>query len=435
MYNIWPTAIAVDTNKRAREEQNYIAQRRTVEDAREDETAKLSDAARAERIQTYGAQGYDTVNLGQTEGIQQRRELHPGAVEQQGATLESTRADTKQTGVQTAGMEADNVAEAGKREREAAVRMLDAIEASGATSVQEIAQRIPPAMAAQLGTDPAKLPQLFEVLGQAPDLPTALKAMRDGLMGQETVTGTVTGIGPDGKPMFFNTGSRDKPGAVSGVAPDDRMFALNREGKALSNDYIRAQTGYMNERSRGGAAGADKQTPEQIAAAADALQGTINDMRTQLNAAVQSGAITSTGPDSDIVTNLFSGDNPVGRFIGGLTGDPKEGQRKTIDDTATMLLTSLINSPGMSSRLFDSNAEKDTWTAMLGKSGSYEARMEAINKFERFAQARLADPARIGRPPLGAAPTPGADAAPAAPAAPTVSPARRAELDAMYGRD
>ncbi len=434
MYNIWPTAIAVDTNKRAREEQNYIAQRRTVEDAREDETAKLSDAARAERIATYGAQGYDTVNLGQTEGIEQRRQLHPGAVEQQGATLESTRAGTKQTTVQTEGMVADNAAEAGQREREAAVRMLDAIEASGATTVQEIAQRIPPAMAAQLGTDPQKLPQLFEVLAQAPDLATGLKAMRDGLMGQETVTGTVTGIGPDGKPTFYNTGSRDKPGAVAGVKPDDRMFGLDAEGKRLSNEYIKAQTGYMNERSRGGAAADAAQTPEQAAAAADALQGTINDMRTQLNDAVASGAITSSGPDADPIANLFSGDNPAGRFIGALTGDPKEGQRKMIDDTATMLLTSLINSPGMSSRLFDSNAEKDTWTAMLGKSGSYEARMEAINKFERFAQARLADPNRIGRPALTATPAPGA--APAAPAtAPTVSPARRAELDAMYGRD
>jgi len=390
-YNVIPTIIAAKNEQRAQDEQNYIATRRTVKDKREDELAGLSDAARAERISKYGAQGYDTTNLGQTEGIDQRRQLLPGVIEQQGLTTESLRTSNEQADVNLEDSKGDAAAKIGQREREAAMRTLDAIEASGATTVQEIAQLIPPAMMAQLGTDPAKAPQLFETLGKFPDLKTGINALRDGLSGQEKVTSTVTGIGPDGKPVLFGIGDRQKPGVVEGVRPGGPNDDLNRQ---LLAAQVEATKALANQRNTPKGAGAD-QTPEQAAAAGQALLDTIGDMKTQLNGALQSGAITSDRTDP--ITNMFSGDNPAGRFIAGLTGDPKETQRKQIDDTATMLLTSLINSPGMSSRLFDSNAEKDTWTAMLGKTGSYEARIEAINKFERFAAARLADPSRIGR--------------------------------------
>lgn len=397
-YNVIPTILAARAENRATEEQNYIAQRRKVKDAQEDRTTGLANAAQDERLQKYGAQGYDTTNLGQIEGIQQRKDLHPAEVEQAGLRTTGMKTANDASAFQLGEAQAESA-------RAGAGRLYSAMQAAGvkdrATANAWLAAQSPEGLQKITGqpTDPAKVPMLLDQLDSAPGgFEAGLRAQRQAMGTPERYRQIVTGIDPKtGKPVMKAISEDQAPGDI-GVNPDDRDHDLDMEAKRLANEQARANIKYTNERTRGGAAGT-KATPEEQAAKLDALMFSIGDTKTILGDASRSGAITND--QGDFVGNLFTGDNPAGRFIGNLTGDPKETLRTQLDNKAQALLNALIHMDGStSSRLFDSNSEKQGWLDALGVKGSYQARLKAIEDFERLAQSRMKDPRRLNRAPL-----------------------------------
>jgi len=393
MYNVMDDFRSGRAARQESNNQNYIADRRAIEDPYKDaELKRVNDARNA--LVAKGVEFGDPDAARTVQTTQFEAQKQPGELAQQAATLDQTKATTDETKV-------DTTKKIGDETRAAALRGLDAMEALNPKDVADLAQRFTPSMAASLGINPQAFPQLLEMAKQFPDMPTFFKSMRDGFMGQEKVTGTISGYDAQGKPITINQGDRDKAGVIPGFSTVDQRAADDAHRLSVASAEATRALGVQRLTGKPGAT-----TPEQAAAQEVALFSTIDDMRNQLNTAVQSGAIPNS--DTDVISNLWTGDNPIGRFIGSLTGDKKEEMRRTIDDTTTMLLTNIINAPGMSSRLFDTEGEKKMWRDMLGGGGSYGARWAAIDKFQRWAEARLADPSRLGREDVSNAPTGGA---------------------------
>ncbi len=416
-YDVSGNFIAGRQLRAADDERNYIAQRRAIEDPRTDARAAEVDAARAENIKQYGVQAADPVSYGQLKGIAQRDELHPIEVQQATTTLE--------------GSQADNTAKIDARGREAAVRTLDAIEASGATTPQEVAQRIPPAMLAQLGTDPAKFPQLLETLGQFPDLKTGIGALRDGLLGQEKVDSIQSGIDPaTGKPVYYGVGERQKPGALA-ITPDDRMFDLERrqaEASIASANRANRPSGTASTAAAakaadkaGAAARATALVDEAIALIEDgARNGYIPSNEQDL--ATRAGAVVATG----------LGQVPgIGGVVKGAqrTLDPKaQGVRDQVEGTTNAILREYVKALGITGGSINSNFELQNIQSIIDNAGAgAEARIRALQRVKELISNDSTAERILAAEGKGSRPTQTQNATGAVPAD------RKAALAAKYG--
>lgn len=395
-YNVIGSFIAGQEARRAADEQNYISERRKIEDPLKDKQASRVDAARQGLVDQYGVQAGDPTSYGQVRGTQRADDLHPAEVEQAGLRTTGMKLSNEgqQIGNDAAAFKA---AEAEKlAAREGMGRLYAAMGAAGvndrATANAWLAAQTPENLQRITGqpTDPAKIPQLLDQLDAAPEgFEAGLRAQRTALGNPEKFRQIITGM-KDGKPVYEAISDEQAPGTLD-VRPGGPNDDLERQ-------LLQAQIGQANRANQPKGV----VSPEDQAAKLDSLLFSIGDMKTVLGEASRSGAITND--QGDFVSNLFSGDNPAGRFVGQLTGDPKETLRTQIDNKATALLNALIHMDGStSSRLFDSNAEKDLWLRSLGVGGSYQARLKAVEDFERLAKARMADPRRAGRAPLDAA--------------------------------
>lgn len=382
MYNVMDDFRAGRQGRQAAEEQNYIQARRLIEDPLKDRDANRVDAARQANVAEYGVKAGDPTSYGQLEGIKQRGEMHPIAVKQAEATLD-------QTGVTTEGMRADQANTLGERERAAAVRTLDAIEASGATTPQEIAQRIPPAMLAQLGTDPKKFPQLLETLGQFPDLATGLRSIRDGLMGQEKVTGTISGYDAEGNPITIKQGSRDKPGVMEGFSPVDE--AARAQAARLGEANIEATRALSNQRNRPPAGRAGAVTPQQAAAAAARATMLIDEAMGFVAEGARKGYIPSENQDAFTRAGAQLANIPlVGPALQGAMDPKAQTLRDNITGKTNALLREYTKAMGIMSTSINSNFELQNIQAIIRNAdSSAEAQLEALGTVKQL----LADPA------------------------------------------
>lgn len=413
-YNVIPTIISVKEDRRAQDEANYISQRRAIEDPRADRQANRVDAARQAGIDQYGVLAGDPTSYGQLEGITQRKELHPLEVEGKQASNESTRTTTE-------GNKADNAAKLDARAREAASRTLDAIDASGAQTVADVAQKFPPAVLAQLGTDPAKFPDLLKHLQEYPDLKTGIKTLRDGLLGAEKVDSIQTGL-VDGKPVMYGVGERQAPGVLP-VAPDDRMHGLNVQAKEAEIAAARALANQRNTPKPGkGAAVRDPKAVERVNSLVDEAMGLVAE-------GARKGYIPSEQQDQVTRGGAQAAQTPViGPLVQGLVAPEAQTTRDKITGTTNAILREYVKAMGIGVGSINSNFELQNIQSIIDNAGSSaEARLRSLARVkellgsDEFAAKVLA--AETG----GAAPV-------EAPAAPSVHPDRRAELDAKYGR-
>lgn len=386
-YNVIGSFMQGQEGRRAADEANYIAQRRAIVDPRTDRQAADLEAARAANIAKYGVQAADPTSLGQLEGIQDRRDLKPGVMEQQGLTTESMKLGNAGQGLSNTSTQLSNEGVIDARARDAASRTLDAIEESGATTVQEIAQRIPPAVMASFGTDPAKVPQLLETLASFPDLKTGIAAMRDGLLGNEKVTATLTGMGPDGKPIYFNQGDRASTGAVQGVTPGGPNDDLNRQLLAAQVEATRA---LANQRNTPAAPKAGTKTPEQMQQAAARATMLIDDAMALVAEGARKGYIPSNAQDGMTRGGAQAAQLPIiGPLVQGVVSPEAQTLRDQITSKTNALLREYTQAMGIMSTSINSNFELQNIQSIIDNAGaSAETRLEALATVKQL----LSDP-------------------------------------------
>jgi len=72
----------------------------------------------------------------------------------------------------------------------------------------------------------------------------------------------------------------------------------------------------------------------------------------------------------------------AGKYLGDMTGTEASGVRQTLSGIRSGLLAALAGNPGMSARMFDSDAEKELWMTMIGNdSFTVEAQRALLTAF------------------------------------------------------
>jgi hypothetical protein len=185
--------------------------------------------------------------------------------------------------------------------------------------------------------------------------------------------------------------------ALKTVNADGSVTDLGETGYAdpLDAAYKQAQIDATN------ALAADRRANDGKGTGDNEILGTlalVDQALNQIEEGKKAGALKTN--DKGAVGNILSGDNPIGRTWGEWTGDSNESKRQIIDQTAAALLSSFVSmSENMSSKMFDSNAEKELWMQQFGKSGTSETREEALRKFRIHAASRLSGGKGITAPP------------------------------------
>jgi hypothetical protein len=278
-------------------------------------------------------------------------------------------------------MRQDNEKQLGDETRAAALRGLDAMEALNPKDASDLAQRFTPAMAAAVGINPQNFPQLLEMAQQFPDMPTFFKSMRDGFMGQEKVTSTVSGYTPDGKPITRAIGDRQKPGDLEDFVPVDE------QARAANIALTKAQTARALMPPGGGRG----RSPEDIAAGQYRMGILVTNVKAKIAEGARTGALMSEGQDpferagAWLATSLPI----VSEAYQNITDPKAQGLRDEIKSGVAAMLREYTKALGIMSGSINSNFELQNIQQIINNAGSSaEAQMAAIEQVEML----LADP-------------------------------------------
>lgn len=130
------------------------------------------------------------------------------------------------------------------------------------------------------------------------------------------------------------------------------------------------------------AAGADGEDGSSTKGQED-VSRVIKEMFSDYNALDDLGRIVNT--EEGAINNLgrWMSSSKAGRLVGAMTGSEAETLRQNLFGLRGSLYSALIASPGMSSRMFDSNAERDAWFLTLSDpTQSLQTVTRLLNEFE-----------------------------------------------------
>lgn len=375
MYNVMDDFRAGRQARQAADEQNYIQERRALEDPFKDRELKRTDDARAALVAKNGVEAGDPTAYGQVEGINQRRELHPTAVKQADATLE-------QTGVETTGMRQDNTKQLGDEARAAGLRTLALMQNSPDPT------RIPPAVIAEAGTNPASYANLVKMWADAPDKDQFYKAIRGSLEGPEKVTGTISGYDSKGKPVTVKQGSFDQAGPMDNFSTVDEQ---KRESDEKTAQEQRSLTRAQAQRALTPPGSAGKISPQDRAAAIVRVGRLADDTLSLIAEATRNGWFPGEQQDGFTRAGAMAANNTgiVGEMWQGLM-DPKAATlRSTIKTNTAALLREYVKALGITGGSINSNFELQNIQQVINNAGSSgEAQLAAMQQVKEM----MADP-------------------------------------------
>lgn len=414
MYNVMDDFRAGRQSRQAAEEQNYIQQRRTVEDPYKDAEMKRVAAARQAVVDKNGVEFGDTEVAQRAQNINFDRELQPTKVKQGEATLAETQE-------RTTGLKQDNEKQLGDEARAAGLRAIDLMEASPDPT------KIDPAQLAAIGTDPSKFGQVLKMWSEAPDKAVFFKGMRDMLQGQETVTGTISGYDANGKPVTIKQGSRDDPGVMENFsAVDQAQRAATLAGTQATTEATRALANQRNNPT----AGKGKQlTPEQRMAQQFRVKTLVNGIKGKIAEGARTGALMSEEQDLWTQTGAWFANNiPILSEAAQNIADPSaQVLRDGIKSGVSALLREYVAAMGIGVGSISSNFELQNVQQIINNAGSNaQAQMAAMEQVEML----LSDPAFEAR--VLAAEGQAQAAAAVAPIQSAVAEDRRADLASRY---
>jgi hypothetical protein len=351
--------------------------------------------------QQYGPAAGDPVAYGQLEGIERGKRNEERDVQTtQQAQAEAER-QRRLTGTRTALQLAQRGVQAG-------------------IAPADIFARIPEATRQDLGIDDGftaavtQDPTMLDTLGRVLDPQDAMELR--------------TGTGPDGKPAFFTFDSsapedqqvRIIGGAtptVSGGGGTGNRAALRVVGSTLFDPYtgevVADLSGSLEEGARATSRGREVGKVEGTAAGkgdqfAVNMEMILDRNIRALQAATEGGAIVSAEDPNFLSRTLtgLSGTEP-GRFLAGITGDPKEVLRENVDAAASSMRELFIQNPDITSRMFDTPAEQQALLAQLEGGRTLESKLSALNETARRFRVLYGQP-QGGAPATAAPSQPGA---------------------------
>jgi hypothetical protein len=255
--------------------------------------------------------------------------------------------------------------------------------------------------------------------------------MRDGFVGQEKVTSTISGYDADGNPITRAVGDRQKPGNLENFVPIDE--AARAQAARMGEANITATNALANQRNTPRAGSGKALTPEQKAAQQVRIDTLISGIEGKIAEGAREGYLMSTEQDGFTQAGAWLA-NSIPLLSEGFQNiaDPKaQVLRDGIKSGVAALLREYVAAMGIGVGSISSNFELQNVQQIINTAGSNaEAQMAAMQQ----VRSLLMDPAFEARV-LAAEGATQAAGAVAAPAQPSIAPDRRADLASRYDLD
>lgn len=378
------SARASAANRRQQEEHDYTMGRREVTDPYRDRELERRENAIQAMIEQYGPAAGAPQEYATNQRTDAAAQMLPGELEQQAIMNETRKFALEQN------LDAKALNEFGT----VADQMLAQIDAG--TPPEQAYMAIPEPIRRTLDFTEQDATELVNAYLQNPN---AVKAMTQMWRDPAKVQQIFKAQGENG-PEFFAFRS-DGTAQGTGVAPYEPPPEPPTDLDRARAEYYRAQAARAYSQARGSGSGSgsssDQGTPpgSRVMNEEDleAFNGyrlfaqQLAQHRDNLVRADELRAIPSS--KNDMITNVLTGDNPVGRFIGDLTGSEKEEARKNLDVSVSKLMTTFMQQNDLGARMFDTQPEKEYWQSPLGVTGTVESRIKAVDVVMDEVEARL----------------------------------------------
>lgn len=346
-----------------RQEQDYIDERRAIEDPIKDRELNRVDAARNAIVDTYGTMAGDPSSYASVQETDEQVQKLPGELANQDLDTRirqfalDERINQRSLGAMGSYMQSLK----GARQR--------------GLTYEDAAKQIPQAAKDALGLTPEDEAQIIQALDANPGAEDQFMQL---FQDPEQFAQFMEFAGPDGKPMYYSVTNR-------GTATPTDLRPVQEDTRLLEAQ-IDAQRALAEQR-RASAAG--KGGDEEAANEAALLPDRFDRVWNALNRAAEGGAYASSGDQDDIRRTWRGiGASDVGRFIGGLTGSERENLRDDVDAAVSELRMLFINNPNITSRMFDTPAEQEALMKQLEGGSSIESKIRAIQETEnRFRRS------------------------------------------------
>ena len=130
---------------------------------------------------------------------------------------------------------------------------------------------------------------------------------------------------------------------------------------------------------------------EGVQAGLDSFNSIVSGLRSSYGTLKNAGDISSsdkTAPENILNAVQSSG---VGQLAGRIVGTKSQDERNVINSARNILLQSIMQATGMTSRQIDSNVELKAWmAAVTDPSRSYESNMKVLDNLENFVATKAA---------------------------------------------